>query len=153
VKLKTALYLLALLISSGLYADSHRSLSSEGATVDFANISDGDLLPTVFTVRFSMSGMGIAPAGVHIENTGHHHLLIDVATLPDFDQPLSANENIHHFDKGQTETELRLVDREHTLLLVLADYSHTPHEPPVMSDTITIIVSVDAPAQTEETQD
>lgn len=153
MKLKTALYLLALLISSGLYADNHRSLSSEGATVDFANISNGDLLPTVFTVRVLVSGMGIAPAGVDIENTGHHHLLIDVATLPDFDQPLSANENIHHFDKGQTETELQLANGEHTLLLVLADYSHTPHEPPVMSDIITIIVSVDAPAQTDETQD
>ena len=28
-------------------------------------------------MQFGLKGMGIAPAGVKMENTGHHHLLID----------------------------------------------------------------------------
>ena len=153
MKLKTILFLLLVMISANLDADNHRSPSAEGAAVGFANISDGDVVPPVFTVKFSISGMGIAPAGVDIENTGHHHLLIDVFELPDFDQPLPANEHIRHFGKGQSETEVRLTEGEHRLQLVLADYSHTPHEPVVISDAIMITVSADAPPQAEKTQE
>lgn len=153
MKLKTTLCLLLLVISTCLHADSHRSPSAEGAAVGFANISDGDVLPPVFTVKFSISGMGIAPAGVNIENTGHHNLLIDVFELPDFDQPLPANEHIRQFGKGQSETELQLAEGEHKLQLILADYSHTPHEPAVISDAITITISPNAPPQAEKTQE
>ena len=130
---------------------SHRSPSSEGATVGFVNISDGDVLPTTFIVRFSISGMGIAPAGVQIDNTGHHHLLIDVVEYPDFNLPLPATDQVRHFGKGQTEAEVSLVEGEHSLQVLLADYAHIPHQPPVMSDVITIVVSADASAQTENT--
>lgn len=130
-----------------------RSPSATGAAVSFGNLEDGDVVPPEFHVRFSISGMGIAPAGVEIESTGHHHLLIDVAELPDFSQPLPANSNIIHFGKGQTETDLELAEGKHTLQLVLADYRHIPHEPPVVSDPITITVSAAAPAQGEEQKD
>ena len=124
-----------------------RSPSAEGAAVSFGNLEDGDVVPPEFHVRFSISGMGVAPAGVEIEYTGHHHLLIDVTDLPDFNQPLPANSSIIHFGKGQTETTLELAEGKHTLQLVLADYRHIPHEPPVVSDPITITVSASAPAQ------
>lgn len=127
-----------------------RSPSSKGASVSFGNLEDGDILPPEFHVKFSISGMGIAPAGVEIDSTGHHHLLIDVAELPDFNQPLPANSNIIHFGKGQTETTLELAEGKHTLQLVLADYRHIPHEPPVISERITITVSANAPAQGSE---
>lgn len=149
----TTLLLLLLVFSNSLNADNHRSPSSEGASVDFANISDGDRLPNSFVVNVTISGMGIAPAGVDIENTGHHHLLIDVQELPDFNQPLPANDNFQHFGEGQTETELWLADGEHSLQLMLADHTHTPHEPPVMSKVIRIVISADAPAQTENLED
>lgn len=123
-----------------------RSPSAEGATVGFANLSDGDVVRPVFTVKFSISGMGIAPAGSQIDNTGHHHLLIDVTELPDFNRPLPATDQILHFEKGQIETELRLLEGEHTLQLLLADFAHIPHEPPVMSGVITVVVSADAVA-------
>ncbi len=124
---------------------THRSPSSEGASVGFASLKNGDVVLPTFTVKFMLSGMGIAPAGSKIDNTGHHHLLIDVVDMPDMDQPLPATDHIRHFGKAQTETELTLPEGEHTLQLLFADYSHTPHEPPVMSDKITITVSADAP--------
>lgn len=126
-----------------------RSPSAEGATVAFANLSDGDVVPPSFVARFTISGMGIAPAGTRIDNTGHFHLLIDLEELPDFDQPLPANEQLLHFGKGQTQAELDLAPGEHSLQLLLADYAHVPHDPPVLSEVITITVAQDAPPQTD----
>ena len=127
-------------------AQTERSPSPDGATVEFSNLADGDVVPPKFTVVFNVSGMGIAPAGVQIDNTGHHHLLIDVAELPDLSQPLPATDSIIHFGKGQSETELHLAEGQHTLQLVLADYRHIPHEPPVVSDKIRITVNKNAAA-------
>ena len=131
-------------------AASERTPSPAHAAVGFGNIADGDVVPTEFTVQFTISGMGIAPAGSRIENTGHHHLLIDVSEMPDLSQPLPANDQIRHFGKGQTRTELILPEGQHTLQLLLADYAHVPHDPPVMSDVITITVSADAPPQQDD---
>ena len=127
-------------------AADHRSPSPEGASVGFANLSDGDVVPHEFVVRIAIVAMGIAPAGKQLEHTGHHHLLIDVDQLPDLDVPLPVTDNIRHFGKGQTEVELRLTEGEHTLQLLLADHAHSPHDPPVLSEAITITVSADAPA-------
>lgn len=93
-----------------------------------------------FDVQFGLSGMGVAPAGVDAENTGHHHLLIDVDTLPDLDRPLPKTEQIKHFGGGQTETQLSLEPGKHTLQLLLGNYQHIPHDQPVVSDKVTVIV-------------
>jgi hypothetical protein len=121
-------------------AHNARTPSPPGASVGFANLSDGDVVPPVFTVKFVIKGMDIAPAGTQVKNTGHHHLLIDVDELPDMNLPLPATEHIRHFGKGQTEAELELPEGKHTLQLLLADYAHIPHLPPVMSKKITITV-------------
>ena len=125
-------------------ATTHRTPSAAGATVGFANLSDGDVVPPVFKVKFTVNGMDIAPAGTQKENTGHHHLLIDLAELPDMNHPLPATDNIRHFGKGQTEAELTLPEGQHTLQLLFADYAHIPHSPPVVSKKITITVKADA---------
>lgn len=123
--------------------------SPDGASVSIASPEDGATVPTTFTVKFMISGMGIAPAGSDIDNTGHHHLLIDMDELPPLDRPLPATDQLLHFGGGQTETELTLPPGEHTLQLVLGDYTHRPHDPPVISDKITInVVSEDVPAST-----
>lgn len=163
MKPKSVLIALFMLVTVGLQASdeasdpempgNHRTPSSAGASVGFSDLSDGDVVPTEFTVRFSISGMGIAPAGVEIDNTGHYHLLIDVIEMPDFNQPLPATDNILHFGKGESETVLRLTEGEHTLQLLLADYAHVPHDPPVISDAINIVVSVNTPPQHESNQD
>jgi hypothetical protein len=123
-------------------ADGQRSPSAEGAAIAFANLADGDVVPTGYTARFTISGMGVAPAGSQIDNTGHYHLLIDLAELPPLDQPLPVTEQIVHFGKGQTETTLNLAEGSHRLQLLLADYAHVPHDPPVLSEAITITVTV-----------
>ena len=129
---------------------THSSPASEGASVAFKTLQDGDLVPPTFAVKFLVSGMGIAPAGSMIDNTGHHHLLIDATEMPEMNLPLPATDHIRHFGKGQTEAELTLSEGKHTLQLLFADYMHTPHEPPVMSDKITITVSADAPPRNDD---
>ena len=121
-------------------ADGYSSKSSTGAKVYLISPQDGETVPSTFIAQFGLSGMGIAPAGVDKEGTGHHHLLIDLDTLPDLDQSLAATEHIKHFGGGQTETTLTLPPGKHTLQLLLANYVHIPHEPPVMSEPITITV-------------
>jgi hypothetical protein len=85
--------------------------------------------------------MGIAPAGTQVENTGHHHLLIDTDLPADVGLPLPANDNIRHFGKGQTETTLTLAPGKHALQLVLGDHLHIPFLPVVSSQKITITVA------------
>lgn len=140
-----SLFILCLFSTTAVLADGGRTPSAPGATIGFANLKDGDTVPPGYTARFTISGMGVAPAGSNIENTGHFHLLIDLDELPPLDQPLPANEHVVHFGKGQTETTLDLSEGEHRLQLMLADYAHVPHDPPVMSDVITIHIAADAP--------
>ncbi|MFK8182711.1 MAG: DUF4399 domain-containing protein [Phormidesmis sp.] len=100
----------------------------------------GDTVPSEFTVKFGLSGMGVAPAGVDKEGTGHHHLLIDVDELPSMTEPLAATSQIKHFGGGQTETTLSLEPGEHTLQLLLGNYTHVPHDNPILSEKISITV-------------
>lgn len=111
-----------------------------GAKVYLISPENGATVSSPFIVRFGLTGMGIAPAGVVKENTGHHHLLIDVAELPPADQPVPNDETHRHFGGGQTEVSLTLTPGTHTLQLLLADASHIPHDPPIVSDKITITV-------------
>lgn len=117
-----------------------RTPAPEDAEVYILSPEDGAEVSSPFTVRFGLRGMGVAPAGVQFANTGHHHLLIDVDELPPESQPLPTTDQIRHFGLGQTETELDLPPGEHTLQLVLGDHLHVPHDPPVISDKITITV-------------
>ena len=117
-----------------------REPSPAGAEVYIVSPKDGAKVKSPVTVVFGLRGMGIAPAGIKFDNTGHHHLLIDTDVPADLSQPLPANENHVHFGKGQTETSLTLPPGKHTLQLLLADYTHTPHDPAVISKKITITV-------------
>jgi hypothetical protein len=117
-----------------------RTASPAGAEVYFVSPENGAEATSPVTIRFGLRGMGVAPAGVTSPNTGHHHLLIDVAELPPDNLPLPANEQIRHFGLGQTEASLELPPGPHTLQLVLGDALHIPHDPPVRSDKITITV-------------
>ena len=96
-------------------------------------------MPSPVRVEFGIEGMSVAPAGIQTENSGHHHLLIDT-DLPALDLPIPADGNHIHFGDGSTWTELTLAPGEHTLQLLLADHAHFPHDPPVMSAPITIMV-------------
>ncbi|HEX4618104.1 MAG TPA: DUF4399 domain-containing protein [Steroidobacteraceae bacterium] len=122
-------------------AAAARTPSPPGAEVYIISPRDGARVKSPVLVRFGLKdNMGIAPAGVKFDNTGHHHLLIDTDAPADMGAPLPATDKIKHFGKGQTETSLTLPPGKHTLQLVLGDQSHIPHDPPVISKKIAITV-------------
>ena len=112
--------------------------SVPGARVYFINIKDGQTLKSPFLIQFGLtSEMGIAPALADWPDTGHFHLIID-SPVPNKNTSISNNHI--HMHMGQTETTLKLTTGKHTMQIVLGDYSHIPHDPPVMSEVITVNV-------------
>ena len=128
--MKSILFLISFLITSSVFAE---------ARVYFINLEDGDEVESPFLIQFGLSEMGIAPAGIDRENTGHHHLLINVKDL-DFSKPIPASKNHIHFGGGQTESLVELPPGDYRLQLVLGDMTHTPHTPPIVSRLINITV-------------
>ena len=118
-----------------------RMAAPAGAEVYFIAPQNGAKLHSPVTIKFGLKGMGIAPAGIKFDNTGHHHLLVDtdISELK-LDAPMPATDKIVHFGKGQTETTLTLTPGKHTLQLVFADYLHQSFDPPLISKKITITV-------------
>jgi len=122
--------------------------SPAGAAVYFVAPQDGTSVQSPVTVVFGLSGMGVAPAGIEKEATDHHHIFLNRAPFGEGteDDDLIANgipsdESHLHFGGGQTEVSLDLPPGEHTIQLVLGDEFHVPHNPPVVSDVITITVA------------
>lgn len=143
--MKKLMAALAIMLSSQAFAGE--TPSPEGAKVYFINLSDGDSVETPFVVNFGLSGMGVAPAGTEKENTGHHHIFINRPPLGEsaedaelMENGVPTDDNHRHFGGGQTEVTLDLPAGTHTLQLVLGDEFHVPHNPPVVSEVITITV-------------
>ena len=120
---------------------AERMAAPEGAAAYIIAPADGATVTSPVTVVFGLRGMGIAPAGVGKEGTGHHHLLIDIEPEAlDLDAALPADDHVKHFGGGQTETSLDLAPGRHTLRLLLGDMNHVPFDPPVVSEEITVTV-------------
>ena len=139
--MRMSAFIAALALAATVVWAQDRTPSPAGAEAYIISPKDGAKVTSPFVVQFGLKGMGIAPAGVKFDNTGHHHLLIDTDPPADAGAPLPSSDKVVHFGKGQTETTLSLPPGKHTLQLVLGDYSHVPHNPPVMSRKITITVS------------
>ncbi len=103
----------ALLFASAVHAQS----------VDFIEPKDGATVAATFQVKFAVNGMQIAPAGNMSEGTGHHHLLIDTADIPE-GVVIPMDDKHRHFGKGQTETEVTLPSGRHRLTMQFADGAH-----------------------------
>jgi Domain of unknown function (DUF4399) len=130
---------ISLLAAFAMAAD--RLPAPAGAEVYIIAPHDGAKVHSPFTVSFGLKGMGIAPAGIKFDNTGHHHLLVDTdLSEVNLDAPMPATDKILHFGKGQTETSLTLPPGKHTLELVFADSLHQSFDPPVHSKKITVTV-------------
>jgi Domain of unknown function (DUF4399) len=137
---RLSLALGAVLLAGSALAQDHTAAPA-GAEVYIIAPRDGAKVHGSVTVQFGLKGMGVAPAGIKFENTGHHHLLIDTdQTELKLDAPLPASDKIVHFGKGQTETTVILPPGKHTLELLFADYSHMSFTPPLHSKKITITV-------------
>lgn len=136
---RIATCILAVLVSATATMAQDRTPSTSGAVAYIISPADGDSVSNPVIVQFGLDGMGVERAGVEKEGTGHHHLIID-AEPPAMDEPIPADKNYIHFGGGQTEVELELPPGEHTLQLLLGDHNHIPHDPPVLSEQITITV-------------
>ena len=111
----------------------------ENAELYFISPADGAVLSGPVAVRFGLKNMGVTPAGIQYDNSGHHHLLLNTE-LPPLNLPIINDENHLHFGAGQTETTIDLPPGVHTLQLLLGDFAHIPHEPAVMSERITVTI-------------
>jgi hypothetical protein len=125
-----------LLIISTIFATFSISANPK---VYFINLEDGDRVESPFLIQFGLSGMGIAPAGTDRANTGHHHLLINVNEI-DLSKPIPSSSSHIHFGGGQTESLIDLMPGDYSMQLVLGDMTHTPHNPPIISQRINITV-------------
>jgi hypothetical protein len=134
-----ALFVLTAGLAQGAFADVLKSPAApEGASVYIVSPADGAEVTGPVTVVFGLKGMGVAPAGVEKDKTGHHHLLVDQTELPKLDAPMG-NPPLH-FGGGQTETTLELEPGTHTLQLILGNYLHVPFSPMILSEKIIITV-------------
>ncbi|MCZ6585439.1 MAG: DUF4399 domain-containing protein [Gammaproteobacteria bacterium] len=116
-----------------------RKPSPPGAMVYIISPADGEEVRNPVTVVFGLKGASIAPAGIDLPNTGHHHLIVD-RELVSMDLTIPADAQHIHFGLGQTETSVDLAPGEHVLQLVLGDYLHRPHEPPLLSEPVRVRV-------------
>jgi len=136
--LKVLLVMLLFSISGAQADESQRAQSPEGARLYIISPANGETVNKTVTVKFGLQGMGVSPAGLDKAATGHHHLIIDGDVLPDLNKPMGSE--VMHFGGGQTETTIELSKGKHTLQLILGDYRHIPHNPPVISEKVTIYV-------------
>ncbi|MGB7432296.1 MAG: DUF4399 domain-containing protein [Ahrensia sp.] len=143
----TLIAALALSLMTAAPALAQETPSAPDASVYFVNLKDGDTVKGPVKVNFGLSGMGIAPAGIEKDNTGHHHLFINRPPFLEGEDGadeaiygIPADDNHVHYGGGQTETTLDLGPGTHTLQMVLGDMNHVPHNPPVVSEVITITV-------------
>ena len=114
-----------------------------GAKVYFIGLNDGAVVQSPFKVRFGIEGFGVTSAGTtgKIRHTaGHHHLLVNLESLPSMDEPIPRDDSHIHFDKGEVEALIDLPPGKHSLQLLLGDEDHEPQEPPLLSEKIGITV-------------
>ncbi|WP_424970619.1 DUF4399 domain-containing protein [Dinoroseobacter sp. S76] len=144
---KTTLAALGMTGALTLAAFAGDTPAPEGAAVYFVNLEDGATVSSPVTIVFGLEGMGVAPAGTEKDKTGHHHLLLNRPKLgegPDGADELlygiPADDNHIHFGGGQTQVTIDLPAGTHTMQLVLGDLNHVPHDPPVMTEVITVTV-------------
>ena len=144
------LFLFGFLVSP-IHANE-KSKAADDAKLYIISPLDGEMVINPVKIVFGLQGMGIAPAGIKFNNTGHHHLLIDIAEVPDTNSPIPSDDNHKHFGIGQTEAVIELEPGEHTLQLVLGDHMHMLHDPVVVSKKIKINVKGKEMQPQEETK-
>ena len=135
-KIKKIIYFIFLLSITSL----SYSGNNEEKSIKIEGVENGKTYSSPIKLNFIVKNMRVLKAGVNEKNSGHHHLLINLKDLPDLKLSLPMTKNIIHFGKGQTSTNLELKPGKHTIQLLFADYSHTPHERPLITDKITFFI-------------
>jgi Domain of unknown function (DUF4399) len=100
--------------------------------------ANGATVSSPFKVRFGVKGMAVAPAGDVVANSGHHHLLINLASIPK-GQAVPFTPQHMHFGKAQTEADVTLPPGTYKLTAQFANGAHESYGE-TMSQTITVTV-------------
>ena len=141
MRIARLIVLLAALAFVSSVAHAQGKSAPKDALLYFVWPQDGATIKGGFWCRFGLRNMGVTHAGDDFQNSGHHHLLVDVNEPLDPNEAIPQDKNHLHFGAGQTETRLELPSGKHTLQLVLGDRSHHLFHPPLMSDVITVNVN------------
>jgi hypothetical protein len=106
--------------------------------VVFIEPADGAVVASTFKVRFGLKGMTIAPAGAIVQDSGHHHLMIERDSIAE-GEAIPFNEKHLHFSNGQTEAELKLPPGVYRLTMQFSNGAHQSYGK-ALSETITVTV-------------
>jgi hypothetical protein len=138
MKITRLIALSVVLICLSFAAHAQGKPAPKDALLYFVWPQNGATIKGGFWCRFGLRNMGVTHAGDDFQNTGHHHLLIDVSEALDPNEPIPQDKSHLHFGSGQTETRIELPPGKHTLQLVLGDAKHYPFSPPIVSDKISV---------------
>ena len=140
MKVMQLIILSAVLTSLPFAASAQGKPAHKDALLYFVWPQNGATIKGGFWCRFGLRNMGVTHAGDNYQNSGHHHLLIDVNEPVRPGETIPSDRTHLHFGAGQTETQLDLAPGRHTLQLVMGDADHRVFDPPVVSKKITITV-------------
>jgi hypothetical protein len=140
MRIAQLIVLSAALASASPAALAQGKPAPKDALLYFVWPQDGAAIKGGFWCRFGLRNMGITHAGDDFQNSGHHHLLVDVNEPLDPNEAIPQDKNHLHFGAGQTEARIELPPGKHTLQLVLGDAKHYPFQPLLVSEKITIRV-------------
>ncbi len=108
-----------------ILASGCASMTTPKQRVYFIEPKDDQNVSQEFKVVMGVDGMTVKPLGDMSTDTGHHHLLINAANVPEGEIiPVDQPEQYKHFGKGQTETTVKLPPGKHKLTLQFADGAH-----------------------------
>jgi hypothetical protein len=140
MKIARSIALVAAFVLFSGVAYAQGKTAPKDARLYFITPHDGQVIRGGFWVRFGLRNMGVTHAGDTYQNSGHHHLLIDVKDPINPKEPIPQDKSHLHFGAGQTEAFIELPRGRHTLQLVLGDAQHYPFDPPLVSDKIRVRV-------------
>ena len=96
------------------------------AKVFFVNLKDGQTVTSPLKFEMGVENLKVDTAnGILKPASGHHHLLIDLDSIP-METIVPPTDSVHHihFGKAQTKGEVKLTPGKHTLVLQFADAMH-----------------------------
>jgi Domain of unknown function (DUF4399) len=124
----------------GLAGCASSGMQAPGQQVFFVGIADGAVVSSPVKVKFGVTGLTVKPALEDIENknAGHHHLLVNLDSLPE-GQAIPFTDQHIHFGKGQTEADVILPPGRYKLTMQFANGAHVSYGKR-LSQTISITV-------------
>jgi hypothetical protein len=113
------------------------------ASATFVSPSDGDTVPSPFTVVLEADGVTLAPAGAPVVGEGHLHVMVDIGCYPTGESIPGPSEQDEaagrfHLGDGTDSRQIPLEPGTYTLCVQLGDGAHM-----AFGSTQTITVTVE----------